>query len=63
MITMTLSQSIGLVMFGGSILSAWGATAGSDLRLDAGAYLKVKAYGAPATVLLLVIQVTDTLDN
>jgi len=46
-----------LVLFGGSILSAWGATAGSELRIDATAFLRVKGLGAPVTVLLLVIQV------
>lgn len=54
-------QAIGLLGFGSSILSAWGAAAGSELRIDAAAYLKVKALGAPATVLLLVIQVRSML--
>lgn len=50
-------QAVGLLIFGSSLLSAWGAVAGSELRMDAAAYLRVKALGAPATVLLLVIQV------
>jgi hypothetical protein len=50
-------QAVALVLFGGSILSAWGAT--GDLRIDAAAFLRVKSLGAPVTVLLLVIQVNS----
>ena len=54
-------QAIILVFFGDSILSAWGAIAGSELRIDATAFLRVKSLGAPVTVLLLVTQVETYL--
>ena len=50
-------QAVLLLALGGSILSVWGAPAGSDMRTDALAFLQVKALGAPVTVLLLVLQV------
>ena len=56
-------QAVLLLALGGSILSVWGAPAGSDMRTDALAFLQVKALGAPVTVLLLVLQVRLAYNN
>lgn len=53
-------QAAVLVAFGGLLLNAWGASAGTEMRIDAAAFLRVKALGSPVTVLLLVIQVSPT---
>ena len=51
------SQAAVLLALGNAALTVWGASPTSALRADAAAFLLVRAAGAPATVLLLVLQV------
>ncbi len=46
------------MVLGGNGLSLWGVSPGSPLRYDALDFLQIKALGAPATLLLMVAQVT-----
>ncbi|KAK9823345.1 hypothetical protein WJX72_002062 [[Myrmecia] bisecta] len=51
-----LSEAAVLTAVAGAGLALWGVPVGSPMRVDALDFLLIRAWGAPATVLLLVVQ-------
>lgn len=51
-----LLEAVVLALAAGPIASLWGASEGSDLQQPTVEFLQLRALGAPATVLLLVLQ-------
>ena len=49
-------QAVFLLIFTGQALTAWGAGPASPLRSDGMSYLRIRALGAPATVVFMVAQ-------